>query len=396
MHNFTRSALVSLATVGTAIPCFVAAEDTSIPSVVVTVTNQAAQRGSFQTPVWIGVHDGSFDIYDRDVALGDTAANPNLISREAVERLAEDGNTGPITQEFAELQPGASDTALVAPGGPLQPGVAVSATLNIENPLLDRFFSYASMVIPSNDAFVANGSPVAHELFDANGRFVGEDFIVAGIEVLDAGTEINDEIAGNTAFLNQGGPDIGDEENGVITLSPGFAAPGTLNYPDGVLNHPVFANAQFTGAADRTLQFNFRFVDLGARVALQADLATDQEVAPELVDSNASGLSRLVSRNGDELSVFASFRRLSGAPTAAHLHLGPAGVNGPVVVNLTGGLRRGALSTTIDALDVVGPLADAEDPYLALLSELAAGNIYLNIHTDDNPAGELRGQISLR
>jgi hypothetical protein len=30
------------------------------------------------------------------------------------------------------------------------------------------------------------------------------------------------------------------------------------------------------------------------------------------------------------------------------------------------------------------------------LNELAAGNIYLNIHTAEYPAGELRGQVSLR
>ncbi len=368
----------------------------SIPSVVVTVKNQAAQRGAFQTPVWAGIHDGTFDIYDRDVALGDTETNPELISRESVERIAEDGITGPITGEFAELQPGAAQTTLFAPGGPLQPGSRSSTTLNINNPYVERYFSYASMVIPSNDAFVANGSPLAHKIFDENGRFVAEDFIVAGSEVLDAGTEVNDEIAANTAFLNQAGPDIGIEENGVITLSPGFAAPGSLSYPDGVLNHPAFANADFTAPGARTLQVSFRYVDLGRRVRLNAPLSPEQEVVPELIDSDASGRTFLIARNGNQVSVRARFRRLSGAPVAAHLHLGQAGVNGPIVVDLTSGLRENSVKFDIKAGDVVGPLADSEDPFRSLLNELAAGNVYVNIHTADNPAGELRGQVSLR
>ena len=367
-----------------------------IPSVVVTVKNQAAQRGAFQTPVWAGIHDGTFDLYDRDVALGDTDANPNLISRESVERIAEDGITSAITDEFSLLQPGAAQTTLLAPGGPLQPGSQSSTTLNIDNPFVNRFFSYASMVIPSNDAFVANGNPLVHEIFDERGRFVAENFIVAGNEVLDAGTEVNDEIASNTAFLNQAGPNIGAEENGVITLSQGFAKPGALPYPNGVLNHPVFANADFTADGARTLEFGFRYVNLGGRVRLVADLSPDQEVGTELIDSKASGRARLTARNGEQLSIRANFRGLSGTPTAAHLHLGQAGVNGPVVADLAAGLRHNSVYINVRANDVTGPLAESDDPFLSLLNELAAGNIYVNIHTAENPGGELRGQVSLR
>ena len=35
----------------------------------VTVDNLAPINGNFLTPVWVGFHDGSFDIYDRDVSL---------------------------------------------------------------------------------------------------------------------------------------------------------------------------------------------------------------------------------------------------------------------------------------------------------------------------------------
>lgn len=392
----SKLSLLSLA-VTAVVSAPLATGQTSIPSVIVTVKNQAPQRGAVQTPVWIGIHDGSFDLYDRGVALGDSESNPNLISRESVESIAEDGNTGPISTEFDDLQPGSPQATLVAPGGPLVPGAQVSITLNVDDPDLNRYFSYASMVIPSNDAFVANGNPLVHEIFNDNGQFVAEDFIVAGSEVLDAGTEVNDEIAANTAFLNQAGPNIGDEQDGVIEIHEGFAAPGSLGYPDGVLSHPIFGNAQFTDPGVRTLQFSFRFIDLGRRAALLADLSPTQEVAPELIDSAASGTARLAIINGNRVAIRASFRRLLNVPVAAHLHLGQAGVNGPIVANLNSGLNRNTLRfDNLTEADVTGPLAEADDPFRALLNELAAGNIYLNIHTAENPGGELRGQITLR
>ncbi|MCH9698084.1 MAG: spondin domain-containing protein [Gammaproteobacteria bacterium] len=368
----------------------------SIPSVVVTVKNQAAQRGALQTPVWVGAHDGTFDIYDRNVAVGDTNANPNLISRESVESIAEDGNTAPITAEFEQLQGNSPQATMVAPGGPLAPGAVVSTTLNFSNPQQQQYFSYASMIIPSNDFFVANGSPLAHPLFDDQGRFIGQPFIVAGSEVLDAGTEINDEIAANTAFLNQAGPNIGVDENGVVTLGTGFAAPGALTFPDGVLNYPVFANADYTADGARTLEFDFRYVDLGRLVRLAGFLSPENEVAPELVESDAFGRFFMNARNGSFINLLALFQRLTGEPVAAHLHLGQAGQNGPVVVDLGAGLQNNRVVFRIEAGDVVGPLAETDDPFLSLLNELAAGNIYVNIHTEQNPAGELRGQVKFR
>jgi len=99
-----KTAIAAASVAAAAVPGIATAENgpVSIPSVIVTAENSAPSRGAVQTPIWIGVHDGSFDIYDRNVPLGSGA----LISRESVERLAEDGSTGPITEEFASLLPG--------------------------------------------------------------------------------------------------------------------------------------------------------------------------------------------------------------------------------------------------------------------------------------------------
>ena len=96
----------------------------------------------------------------------------------------------------------------------------------------------------------------------------------------------------------------------------------------------------------------------------------------------------------------------------AHLHLGPAGTAGPIVVWLypsrppaqpLPGRTQGILAEgEITAADLIGPLAG--QPLSALLAAIEAGTVYVNVHTNDFvdpantgpgdfPAGEIRGQL---
>ena len=99
--------------------------------------------------------------------------------------------------------------------------VAFAATTNITiiNPTAYRYFSFASMLIPSNDAFIGNGNPPAFELFDAAGNFNGPLTIdITGGFIYDSGTELNDGLGAassanggvatdTTDFVTQG-PDL--------------------------------------------------------------------------------------------------------------------------------------------------------------------------------------------
>ena len=81
--------------------------------------------------------------------------------------------------------------------------------------------------------------------------------------------------------------------------------------------------------------------------------------------------------------------------TAAHIHIAPEGEDGPVVAPLF----MGEFSTnSVDTL-VTGTLTDADilEGYTlaSLLAEMEAGNAYVNIHTTQYPAGEIRGQLEL-
>jgi len=56
--------------------------------VTVTIENLAPTNGTFQTPHWVGFHDGLFDIYNSG-APANSLPEPGGV---ALERLAEDGN----------------------------------------------------------------------------------------------------------------------------------------------------------------------------------------------------------------------------------------------------------------------------------------------------------------
>lgn len=212
----------------------VSAANAGMTQVKVTIENLAPTNGTYQSPFWVGFHDGSFDMFD----VGSSAST-------AIERLAEDANAAQLSADFLSSGVGALD-GLVG-GGPFGPGDVVSMTFSLDgnNPLA-RYFSYASMTVPSNDAFVANDNAMQHMIFDGAGNFIGADFFITGANVYDAGTEVNDEIPMNTAFFGQMMPNTGVDENGVIHMHEGymgsFANPGLA----AVLADPMFNGADFT------------------------------------------------------------------------------------------------------------------------------------------------------
>lgn len=89
--------------------------------------------------------------------------------------------------------------------------------------------------------------------------------------------------------------------------------------------------------------------------------------------------------------------------TQAHIHIGGETENGPVAQwlfpavdatqpQLVEGTSNGLLvSGLITGSNLVGPLEGASLD--ALVQEIQAGNAYVNVHTEANPAGEIRGQV---
>jgi hypothetical protein len=92
--------------------------------------------------------------------------------------------------------------------------------------------------------------------------------------------------------------------------------------------------------------------------------------------------------------IFLPLRNIQGV-TAGHIHSGKPGENGPVVVTLF------KYTSSKDQVSEVGKLtADKLQRPMAgkkisdLTTAMKNGGTYVNIHTEKNPNGEIRGQIS--
>lgn len=202
----------------------------------VSVTNTAPVGGTYLTPIFIGAHDGSFVTF-----------TPGQPASAGLERVAEDG--GPQTLLMSQLA-AVGGVGGTAGSGPIAPGETVTLLLNVD-PALQQYLGFASMVIPSNDAFIGNPSPTQFRLYDVGGHFIPREgataIRISGAQVWDAGTEVNDEIPANTAFLAQAAPNTGTAENGVVSLHPGFLGSAALGGPvGGVLGDPRFPAGDFT------------------------------------------------------------------------------------------------------------------------------------------------------
>ena len=86
-----------------------------------------------------------------------------------------------------------------------------------------------------------------------------------------------------------------------------------------------------------------------------------------------------------------TYSGLSAAASAAHIHFGATGSNGPVVLPF--GNVASPINQTFTAGDYIVP-ATGPQTFAAFVTEMKAGHSYLNIHTSTTcPDGEIRGQI---
>ncbi len=120
-----------------------------------------------------------------------------------------------------------------------------------------------------------------------------------------------------------------------------------------------------------------------APVAMVATLSGAQEAPPVVSAGRGSAHFSLM---GDQLSFVITYSGLSGPATLAHIH-GPAaiGVSTGVMVDLAP-FHDGALGTSGR---FVGTVTLTPDQWVAVV----AGLTYVNVHTDLNRPGEIRGQI---
>ena len=116
-----------------------------------------------------------------------------------------------------------------------------------------------------------------------------------------------------------------------------------------------------------------------------------------LVETNAHGVFiATLSSDGKSLTFKLIVANMENV-TMAHIHIGDSATNGPVVVFLfhteTPVARQdGILSQgTFTASDFKGPLMG--QAFSALINAMMNGDAYVNVHSTQHGAGEIRGQV---
>ncbi len=110
---------------------------------------------------------------------------------------------------------------------------------------------------------------------------------------------------------------------------------------------------------------------------IKVNLSGDQEVPPVQTTASGSGMITVE----DDRSVKGKITTSDLKGTGAHIHEGAVGKNGPDIITLK--------KSSDNEWSVPGDakLTDAQyDAY-------KAGNLYINVHSDANKSGEIRGQL---
>lgn len=207
MKTWTQAALAATATLALAGAAQAA-------DVKVTLTQLSPLGGVGIAPLWVGFHNGSFDAFDAGYA-----------ASLGIERAAEDGSAAQLSTIFAATASAGIQGTL--PGPPAFPGAVRSLTLNgVDLGGANRYFSYAAMIVLSNDFFIGNDNATQFDLSSiAQGGKIS--LLVGGAgQVWDAGTEVNDfrYSLANGAFGiggGQSGPNQGTDEHGVVHVVSG-------------------------------------------------------------------------------------------------------------------------------------------------------------------------------
>ena len=117
---------------------------------------------------------------------------------------------------------------------------------------------------------------------------------------------------------------------------------------------------------------------LAQNVNFKATLGGGEEVPP--VQTSGKGeLTATFDQGSKRLTWKGNYSGLSGPATAAHFHAAEKGKNGGVAV---------PISPSASPMEGSATLNDQQT------ADLLAGRWYVNVHTEANKAGEIRGQMT--
>ncbi len=201
MKLFTALCLSTLAAGGMSLPA-----SAELVHVRVVAQNLAPANSVTFAPLRVGFNGGTFDSFDVGMA-----------ASEAIVSIAEGGSGSAWFPAFARADRTATlGTTVGTPAGPLLPGATVTSDFVVDTEV-NPYFTFGSMVVPSNDHFIGNDSPTEYQLFNPDGTLAIQSISLHGSDVWDAGSEVTDPAG--AAFLVVGDNSLKTPENGVVNFN---------------------------------------------------------------------------------------------------------------------------------------------------------------------------------
>ena len=170
--------------------------------VTITVDNLAPTNSVSFAPLHFGFNNGTFDAFN----IGQVATAP-IIS------IAEGGSGSARQPAFAAADSTATRGTI---SGALVPGAVNSFSVRVDT-AINQFFTFALMVVPSNDLFIGNDSPTRFRLFDTAGNLLINSIGQRASDIWDNGSEIADPAA--AAFVVGGTNSLRTPQNGVVSFN---------------------------------------------------------------------------------------------------------------------------------------------------------------------------------
>jgi CHRD domain len=140
---------------------------------------------------------------------------------------------------------------------------------------------------------------------------------------------------------------------------------------------------------------NLAFAQTEQTEGFTAMLSGGEEVPP--VDTSATGDTSFTVMGEESIEYDVNLTGMDKV-TAAHIHSAPKGENGEVIVTLfkadspTGEISGSLANGTITSSNLEGGMQGTA--VSDLIKAIERGETYVNVHTEKNPNGEIRGQIS--
>ncbi len=128
-----------------------------------------------------------------------------------------------------------------------------------------------------------------------------------------------------------------------------------------------------------------------------ATLLPGNDVPPQSTPALGAAIA-FFNSTADSLTVNVAFTGLSAPATAAHIHFGDPGVNGPIILPFSNptfpGSASASYTTILTTADLTPSPANGINTFADAINAIAGGHTYVNVHDAVFPIGEIRGQLA--